>query len=155
MSKKQKNAELTIKGQFDLKNTPAILEKLDSALAELKRVEESPYKTSGNLEGFGDIKSEMKIDNLVKAYSSVKGRANAYADASVDLKLSKVPAFSISGGTVDDWKHDIQLRIEIITYQDKYNKLKEAKDKLSKFLSEEDQKMMILKNLQDVLNGEE
>lgn len=152
MTKKgSKNTAVAIKSQFDLKDTAGILEKLDGALAELKRVEESPYKTSGQLDGFGDIKSETKIDNLIKAFSSVKGRANAYTDASVDLGIKTCPAFNVNGGSVDDWKHDIMLRIEIITYKEKYDKLKSAKEKLAVFLTEEERKIAILSELKDVL----
>lgn len=136
---------------IDIKNTPAILDKLDQALNALKKIEESPYKTSGSLDGFGDIKSETKIENLIRAFSMVMGKSEMYTKAQQELGLTKVPIFTIGGGNVDDWKQDILLRINIITHNAKYKKLKEAKEKMAKFLSEEDQKNMILKDLQDLL----
>lgn len=152
MSKKEKG--LSVVGTFDLKNTTGILDKLDEALAKLKMVEESPYKTSGDpdLSPFGNIKTELKIENLVKLYSSIKIRATAYGDAMVDLGIETLGAFTQNGGTLDDWKHDIKLRMDIVNYQDRYNKLKEAKEKLRGFLSEEEQKLIILKSVAETLN---
>jgi hypothetical protein len=105
------------------------------------------YKTTGNLDGFGDIKQETKLENLIRAFSSVKGREKAYDDAAKDLGLTTYPQFSISGGTAADWKQDIVLRIDIITHKDKLDKLNDYKEKMSKFLSAEDQKTMLLKEM--------
>jgi hypothetical protein len=128
---------------------PEVLSILDQEIAKLKTINESVYKTGGVLDGFGDLKSEMKIENLIKAYSSVKGRENAYNDAAKDLGLQTYPQFTANGGTAADWKQDISLRIDIITHKDKLDKLKDYKDKMSKFLSAEDQKAMLLKEMSD------
>lgn len=132
---------------------PEVLSLLDQEIGKLKTISESVYKTTGNLEGFGDIKQETKLENLIRAFSSVKGREKAYEDAAKDLGLGTYPQFSISGGTAADWKQDILLRIDIITHKDKLDKLNEYKEKMSKFLSAEDQKAMLLKEMTDFFKG--
>ena len=132
-----------------VEDVPQVLSLLDQEIGKLKTISDSVYKTTGILEGFGDIKTETKLENLIRAFSSVKGRENAYNDAAKDLGLSTYPQFSISGGTAADWKQDILLRINIITHKDKFDKLTEYKDKMSKFLSAEDQKAMLLKEMTD------
>lgn len=126
---------------------PEMLTVLDGKIAELKTITDSVYKTTGNLEGFGDIKAETKIENLIRAFSSVNGRKKAYDEAAAILGLTSHPQFTVSGGTVEDWEQDIKLRIEIITHKDKLDKLNEYKEKMSKFLSEEDQKAMLVNEM--------
>lgn len=132
---------------------PEVLSLLEKEIGKLKSVSDSVYKTSGSLDGFGDIKQETKIENLIRAYSSVKGRENAYNDAAKDLGLTTYPQFTVNGGTASDWKQDILLRIDIITHKDKLDKLTEYKEKMSKFLSAEDQKAMLLKEMSDFFNS--
>src|SRR5476651_385285 len=93
-----------------LDEVPEVLTLLDLEISKLKTISESVYKTSGNLDVFGDIKAETKVENLIRAFSSVKGRENAYNDAAKDLKLASYPQFTVSGGTSADWKQDILLR---------------------------------------------
>lgn len=132
---------------------PEILSALDKEIGKLKTISESVYKTTGNLEGFGDIKVETKLENLIRAYSSVKGREEAYDKAAKELGLSTYPQFSISGGTAADWRQDILLRIDIITHKDKLDKLKDYKDKMSKFLSAEDQRSILMKEMSEFLKN--
>jgi hypothetical protein len=126
---------------------PEVIKALQAQIDELKDIETSQWKTSGNLDGFGSIKEEKKIENLIRAYSSVKGRANAYEDAADDLGITTYPQFNINGGTVEDWKHDIQLRIAIVNHKEKLDKLKDFKAKAERFLSEEDQKKMLFNEM--------
>jgi hypothetical protein len=61
-----------------VEDVPQVLSLLDQEIGKLKVISESVYKTTGNLEGFGDIKAETKVENLIRAFSSVKGREEAY-----------------------------------------------------------------------------
>ena len=131
---------------------PNVLIILDQEIGKLKSISDSVYKTGGNLEGFGDITKEMKIENLIRAHSAVKSKENAYNDAAKDLGLKTYPVFSISGGSSADWKKDILLRIDIINHKDKLDKLTSYKEKMSKFLSEEDQKAMLMQEMTDFLS---
>ena len=98
MSKKSSTA-LTLTG-----GAPSVLTKLDEEIAKIKYIEESVYKTTGVLEGFPtNIKQEMKIENLIRAYASVKGREDSYDKAAAALGVGKsYSAFNIGGGTAED-----------------------------------------------------
>ena len=148
MSKKN-NTELALSNS----QVPDVLSLLDKQIAGLKKIADSVYKTTGQLTGFGDIKQELKLENLIRAFSMVKGKENAYNEAAKELGLASYPQFSIDGGTAADWKQDILLRIEIITHKDKLDKLNAYKEKMSKFLSEEDQKAMLMKEMAEFLKG--
>jgi len=148
MSKKAKTTAIAVKDQV-----PTIISKLDQEIAKLKVISESVYKTAGKLETFGDIKVETKVENLVRAYSSISGKKEAYDRAARELGVKQCLEFSINGGTLAEWKQDIMLRIDIITHQDKLDKLKSYKDKMSKFLSEEDQKAILMQEMTEFLSG--
>ena len=151
MSNDKKTTALAVNG-IDLKDTISILAKLDEQLSQLKKIEETPYKAGTNLEGFGDVRVEQKIENLGRAFSMVRGKNDAYVNAMEELGETEYPVFTISGGTVEDWKHDIKLRLQITKQEVRSKALKEAKDKISKFMSEEEQKKSILMELGKLLS---
>ena len=117
---------------------------LNEKIAALKHIEESVYKTGGNLEEFGDIKAETKVENLIRAFSSVRGRENAYNDAAKELGLKTYPVYTVNGGNAEDWKKDILLRKAIIEHKDELDTLNAFKAKAADFLSKEDQQMMLI-----------
>jgi len=132
---------------------PDVLTLLDKQIAGLKKIADSVYKTSGVLEVFGDIKVETKLENLIRAHSMVINKEEAYNRSAKILGLTTYPQFSISGGTSKDWEQDILLRIDIITHKKKLDKLNAYKERMSKFLSEEDQKAMLLKEMAEFIKG--
>ncbi len=134
-------------------SVPDMLVTLKKRIESIKRITDTPYKTTGNLEGFGDIKAEQKIENLIRAFSSVRGRADAYAKASEELGLGTVPEFSISGGNVEDWKQDIKLRIAIVEQDTTLKKLEEVQKEMSELLDKEDRKAIVADKLAALLGS--
>jgi hypothetical protein len=129
---------------------PEVLSLLDAELKSLKQITDKPYKTTGNLDMGGntmDIKTEQKVVNLIRAFSSVNGREKAYTEAAQALELKEWPAFEVSGGSAEDWRQDIQTRLAVIQYEDRKNKLQGFQDQMKKFLSESDQKAILLKEM--------
>lgn len=140
---------LMVKGQ----DVPSVLTILEEKIASLKHITDTVYKTTGNLEGFGtNIQKEMKVENLIRAFGSVMARSEVYNGAAKALGQKTYPAFEVSGGDMEAWKHDIILRINIINHQETLDKLNGYKEKMSKFLSEEDQKSMLLKEMADFMS---
>lgn len=134
-------------------SVPSIIEKLEAEIKKLNHITDTVYKTTGVLDGFGDIKKETLIPNLIRAYSVVLAKESNYNNAAEDLGLTTYPAFEINGCTAAQWREDILLRIAIIEHKDKLDKLKSYKDRVAKFLSEEDQKAILLKEMEQFLNG--
>lgn len=125
----------------------SVINVLDAKIKSLDHISDSKYKTSNKLDGFGDIKSETKIDNLIKAYSSIKGREKAYTEAAEDMGLTTYPQFEVNGSTADEWKSDIMLRIAIINHKDTLDKLTAYKEKMQQFMSKEEQKAALLQEM--------
>lgn len=129
-------------GLVKFESTSDMLGALQNELASLKAITETAYKTSGTLDGFGNIQSEMKIENLIRAMSSVSGRETAYYDAAVRLGLGEYPAFTVNGGNADAWEHDIKLRIAVISHAARKQELEELLAEAKTFLTKEDQYAM-------------
>lgn len=145
-NKDKQTTELTIAS-----GTPEALKLINAKIAALKHIEESVYKTSGDLEGFDNIKTETKLENLIRAYSVVKFKEQAYEAAATDLGLKTYPQFVIGSGTAADWKKDILLRIEIINHKETLDKLNSFKSRMEGFLSEQDKKALLMKEMEDYL----
>jgi len=139
-------AELTI---------PNVLVAIQDKIKTFKGIETSKFKTTMQLSGFGDLGKETKVDNLVKAYSSVKGRSEAYANAAKDLGVESYPEFVVDGGSAADWKKDISLRIQIINHKDELDKLRALEAEAKTFLSAEDQKGLFFTKLMGALGTAE
>jgi len=127
---------------------PEVIEVLNQKLAALKHINECVYKTNGEMKPFGNLKDEMKVENLIRMYSSIRSREKTYNEAAAEMGLKSYPVFS-DNGTAADWKQDILLRKDIIEQKETLDKLNEFKAKASKFVSEEQQQQMLLKEMAD------
>lgn len=150
MSNKTKTtkAELAV---MDTSNVPGIINALEAKIKSLDHITGSKYKTNGKLNGFNNIHEETNVGNLIKAFSFVSNKAKAYANAAEEMGLDTFPVFKESDSDVSDWKEDIMLRIAIINHKETLDKLNSYKEKFQKFLSEEDQKNMLLSEMADFL----
>jgi hypothetical protein len=151
MARKSTTAtDVALGTQFDV---PSIIQVLDAKLNSMKHITESKYRTSGTLDGIGDIKKETKIENLIRAYASIIAREEVYNRAAIELGITTYPTFEANGSSSEDWKRDIKLRIDIINQKETADKLTEYKDKMSKFLSAEDQKNMLMTEMASFLTS--
>lgn len=146
----EKGTELTVK-------TPVVkmVEAIDAQLEKLVAVAQTPWKTSGNLNLGGEtlmVKSEMKLDNLVRGLSSVRGREAMYNEALKAFRkempdIKSWPSFTIDGATADMWEDDLILRAKIVTQEETKKKLEEMKRRASEFMTVEDKKEAFLADL--------
>lgn len=156
-SNKNKSTEVLVVQAKDGKiSVPNALEALNKKLDGIKKVQDTPYKTSGDMSsiGFGSVKTEMLVENLVRGLSIIIAKEDAYQKAAERLGLTSVPAFNVAGGSLEDWTTDIKLRIQIIQQEETMKKLTAARDKMAKFLSEEDQKRIVLNEISDIIGTE-
>jgi hypothetical protein len=137
------SAELATGNQFSI---PQIISVLEDKLKTLDHIKSTTYITSGVLDG-NDLKKETKIDVLIRSFASVLSRETVYNQSAIELGLETYPAFEIAGYATKSWKHDIKHRIAVINQKDTFDKLEGYKEKISKFLSEQDQKDMLMKEM--------
>lgn len=145
MSKTEKTISLITQSDF---NVPDTLKLLEEKLSSLQKIEETPYKTNGSINGFSDVRHETRIEVLIRMYSTIYMKEKAYNEAAESLGLTHYPIYS-EGGTSEDWKHDIQLRIKLIQQKDTFEKLNKYKEEVSKFMSREEQKSQLMSEMQD------
>ena len=141
-------AELAV---LDANNVPSIIGALEAKIKSLDHITGSKYKTTGKLNGFNNIHEETNVGNLIKAFSFVSNKGKAYVAAAEEMGLDSFPVFKESDSDVSDWKEDIMLRIAIINHKETLDKLNSYKEKFQKFLSEEDQKHMLLSEMAEFL----
>lgn len=129
-------------------NTAELLKKFEGEIKKLERIDSAPWKTSGKIPGFStNLKEETSIPQLIKMYSSVKGRENAYNEAAEDLGSTTYPTFDFrengdktGEGNAISVKEDVQLRIDILEQKGKLDQLKALRDEAKTFLTKEEQK---------------
>jgi len=147
----KKANEVVTKDQFTRADVPKLLAEVNRQIAELKGEEQDPI-TDGNLENFGRLSDINDVTTLVRAASSVKGKAAAYNNVAEELQvdLSKFP-FKINKWGAEKWMKDIKRRINEVTYKDKLNKLEKVRDELSGFLSEDDKFSQAVHNIVSIM----
>lgn len=127
-----------------------VLSALKEELANLQQIASSPFETSGDMNEIGfttNLKSELKSENLVRAFSVMCAKEKAYNDAQDRLQLKSIPAFTIAGQSVDKWEKDIKLRVQIIQIEERRKELETLVAEGTKFLTEKDQYNMYLTKL--------
>jgi len=153
-STKSTKSEVSVKGQFTQENVPAMLEQVNKKIATLKGGAGKEPSTSGkNLPGFGEIAKITNEAELIKAYSSVTGRAKAYADAATAMKIkTKVPAFVLDGIAPAKWLEDITLRYQEVAFAQQITTLEKIKKTLEENLSAESKLANDLKKINDLMS---
>lgn len=134
---------------------------LKKELAGLDAIAETPYKTAGTkVEGFStSVEDTSDIPTLVKMFSSIDGRANAY-DASVGKLASMVggsftaPAFKIGGHTPSAYFDDIALKVKITQIENRRKELTDLVNEAKNFLSEKDKWNLFQKKMSAVAAGQ-
>lgn len=131
---------------------PMVLAKLEKELESLKEVNDTCYKTSGNIDSI-NIKSESQISNLIKCYGSVLAREDVYHRSAKDLGLNTYPDFVLNGMSVSDIKHDIQLRMKILAHHDRKTALEKSYEEIKTFLSQQDQQLLAMQRVAQILGS--
>jgi hypothetical protein len=131
---------------------PDVLVQIDKALGEQETIRTTTYRTGGLVEGFStNLKDEKEVANVIRMFSKILASEKAYNDSIRALGLNEAPVFTFKGCIVEDWKIDCQLRISIITMEDRSNKLEKAKSIVSQFLSEADKRTAALADVSKLL----
>lgn len=123
---------------------------VNAQIAKLKHINESVYKTTGRVTGFGNkIQDETSIPELIKMFSSVKGRGKAYDEAAEELlgRDATYPIFKLEGGSVDEFKHDITLRIDIISNKERLDELTAIKKDFTELMDRDDRMQLLVEKM--------
>ncbi len=125
-------------------------------IAELKRVEEAVYKTPGKVTMGGgnviDIKEVKEEKELLKAYSVVFAKIGAINTAQQDLGIKNIPVPKVDGGTLDEWRNDVILRMDVIKYQGRLDKLNSVKKRYEDLMDKQDKMNLLNKEMKDLLS---
>ena len=145
MSTTNPGTGVSVEGQFG--SIPEVLSAIKSKIATLGKIETTKFKTKGDMPGFPtNLQKEENVNTLIAAYSSAKGRSEAFAAAATELGVTG-KTLDLGGSTLEEWRHDIDLRIKIVTQSDELKKLRKLEEKASTFLSQEDQKAIFFQEL--------
>jgi hypothetical protein len=149
-TKRAKSTNAVAKSElFSSNDVPGMISLLEKKLENFKGINESNYRTSGHIEGIGDIKTMEDTKGLLSAMGSILTSEKAYNEGAKALGLKTYPAYSYKGSPLEDWKSDIKLRYDLITQKETIDTLNEFKRQLESFMSEEDKKAALLNRMQD------
>lgn len=130
------------------------VEAIKAQLAQLKEITGTEFKTGGNgkVAGFpNSIQNETSIDVLVKMYSSVNGRANAYDNAceaiAAEFPGFQCPTFKEEGASVESVKADIILRLKVLSVSERKAYLEGLLKEAQEFLTKEDKMASFMEKL--------
>ena len=129
------------------------LEQVKQKLSEIQAVTDSPYKTPGRINTGGntvDVKTETNVENLVVAYATVKTKIQVVESAYEELGITNHKVVRIDGGTTEEWKADITLRLNIIQNQAKLDKLNKIKDGLTELMGKEEKAALLMNELKNI-----
>lgn len=145
MSNSSTGSQVVTLDQFAI---PDIISQLDKQIKEIGNIETSQYKTSMELQPFGNLKNVKDIETLVRAHSLIAGKEIRYNESVKALNVEgTAKAFNEGGYSLKDWEKDIQLQVRILTHKDRLAELKNLKKEAEQFVSEADKKAIFYKSL--------
>jgi hypothetical protein len=147
---------ITISTREKMKST---LEVVTQRLNGMKEIATSPMKTSGKFSWDNDSGNLKAVDIfkctsvflLTRILGFLKRQEEDYTTGAKEMGLSAFAPLQWCGFTYDLWKSDIILRARILTQKEEEEKLKEAVNKLSKYMSEEDNLQRDLEDISSAL----
>lgn len=128
---------------------------VQSELAKLQKIAETAYNTADKSILGVNIQNETSIEKLLSLDASVKGQQAAY-DKSMGDKIQKgyiqgAKPFEISGVSADGIIKDIDLRLQVLSTDERRNKLKTIMDGYKELVSRDEKIQMLDKELTDFL----
>lgn len=141
MSKQKKETGISVKGQFTQSDIPALLEKVNAQIKELKGDREKAQRITGELGPFGKISDVQDLNVLRGAYAYITKKTEAiHACDDVFKKaapLAKINPYKEGGASVEQWKEEIIMQYKEIAYKEQIEKLEKTKKALQDNLSAE------------------
>lgn len=136
------------------------LEKVNSRLAKMEVAKDQGPRTNGifHWNGRADqtpqpngsvvINKVTAIALLISILGFLITRKREYDEAAKSLEMDTYPVFMWSKYPLDAWENDIKAQINLITHSSEIERLTKIKTELSKYVSEEDRVMEVLKSLE-------
>ena len=134
---------------------PTVLQQITKQIDSLKDIETSSFKTSMNLAPFGNLKTIKDVPTLIKAFSIISKKEQAYNEAAKELGVTDAPKYTEGDATTSQWKSDIQLQIRITTQKERLEELKAIKKEAEGFLDKEDKKALFFQKMMKTVSIEE
>lgn len=148
-------------------SVPVLLEKIEARLASMTKAQNRPSKTHGDFNFYPrleynsgyyvDIHICSNIETLLECLGHLANKfaqfneAQKYASdklkSEYGVNLQDVKAFTWQDYTYEAWEHDILHRIYLVTCNNEFTELNEAKKSFSALLSREDQVTQLVKKL--------
>ncbi len=134
------------------------LEALDAQLKNIKSITDMPYKTNGDFKwapnSFNNTPNSVirinqckDLATLINIHQYIRCKDESYNESAKQLNLINYPIFTWQGYSWNDWKNDLNIRVAIVSQYEQTKRVKEAKSKLERFLTEEDQLAITLNEL--------
>ena len=149
-----KTTSVAVRSELQVK-LAAVNEQLKSIKAE----SEAPYRTNGEFRFNPAYTANAPIfifkckdlGLLISILSYLAAQSRNYTIAAQEiLNLKTYPQFSWLGFTFDAWEHDIKIRVNQLTYEERIVNLKKAKTVLEGFMTEDDRLAIALKSLESL-----
>jgi hypothetical protein len=145
--------KLILSKQEEIQNKLALINK---ALSELQDTNATTFKTNGMFTfspngNAIDIKYNKSVQTLLEMVSFLNAKESGYIKAADEMGLDTFPEFQWAGYTPNEWKHDIKIRISVLTSYERKRTLLEAKKVLENYVTEETKMLNDLKVVDNIL----
>lgn len=136
MSKKQTGVVL-FQGEATVNKGIQVLE---AKLAAIQTITGSNFKTGKVVpEGFPNaVQEETKLENLNMLHGYLTSKEKAYNNSQEILGIKSLPAFNEGGHSVEDFVHDIKLRVAIIESEGERIRIEGLLEKAKGLMSQKD-----------------
>lgn len=134
---------------------------IDTKLSTFKELESSQFKTNGNFSWSNDLNDSYQVniheceelDALLIIYSELNSKKINYEESAKELSIKEFPTMKWQSTLVENWLHDLQIRIKMIQHHAVKEKLEADKEELQSYLSQTDRARMVLEKMKYLEDG--
>ncbi len=128
------------------------IEAIKEELSKIETLTSSPWTTSGNFRwnpGYLgndpiNIHKSKSIGALLSIDAYIRVKHEEYVKSAEMRNLKSYPVFTWLEYTYNQWKHDLDIRIAVISQKDRVDQLTADKKELEQFLDKEDRMSILL-----------
>lgn len=138
------------------KKTLELIELIKKQKKEIAEVERPSWKTNLSFAMWAgcqpvNLQAEQNVGVLINVAAFIRRAYESYVEVISDLSVIDPPVYTHQGYTMDEWMHDIDIRIKKLQIKSKKDRLEKLEARLNNLISPELKAQLELEEIQKEL----
>lgn len=149
VAKKAEVALVVNKGEV---SAISVLDVVNQKLDSFEGLRESNYRIPVPIIDNFNLREETSIEEIIQLHGELKLKDKLFKESQIELGVKRCKPYTQCGGSIEDWTHDMRMRIQTINEKETIDTLKGLKTKWEGRLTEDQQNEILAKETAEILS---